>query len=372
MDRRLAWASIIVTSIVALLLIDLTIETPSQQAATIPEPEKAAAVQAIVATVTLPPPPEAAPEPSPEPAQEITPLTAAVSAPEVQEIEPLKKQPQATAEAAPEAKTIEPLKARPKTTEPLKARPKTTEPLKARPKTIEPLKARPKTIEPLKARPKTIEPLKARPKTIEPLKARQPETPPPAPVVKIKSPQQAPQDAKTAAQTGRPLLRMMEHGDGPSIEISWPRDSRARADLYRVFSQCYGMRVALMTAAGSLYDEASDPGQAWPINTDRFSGFLRRSQGGATADELATTRRIRARHGLSNAAAVRVFPRQTDAVLLGGLKNLTGDGYANGQTIRAAYRLSGWRVGIADIHVDSRPVAGEVDLSGAARSGCRI
>lgn len=310
MDRRHAWLSIIVTGVVALLLIDLMIETPPRNDAAIAEPEAAELKKTVtaVATVVLPPPP-AAPT---EPGREITPLAASVAAPEmppVQNIEPLKQQSSTTPEA----------------------------------------------------------------ETIEPLRVRQPETPPPAPPLGVETtpPRQPVETAEKAAQAGRPLLRMMEHGEGPSIEIAWPRDSRARADLYRVFSQCYGMRMALMTAGGSFYDEASDPGRAWPINTDRFSGFLRRSEGGATADELGAAQRIRARHGLAKATAVRVFPRRTDAVLLGGLKNLTGDGYGKGRTIRAAYRLSGWRVGIAAIHVDSRPVAGEVDLSGAARSGCR-
>ncbi len=323
MKRRHTLASIIVTGVVALLLIELANETPKRKDAAIPEPEAAAPEKpaaAVVATMTLPPPP------APPPDREITPLARSVPTPPVQEIEPLKQQSQ------PPVQEVEPIKQQP--------------------------------------------PVTAEATTIEPLQARQPETPTPAPTpaIKAEAPLQPPQpqETRTAVEAGRPLLKMMELGEGPSIEISWPRDSRVRADLYRVFSRCYGMRVALMTAAGSLYDEASDPGRAWPINTDRFSGFLRRSQGGATTEERGATRRIKARHGLSKATAVRVFPRKTDAALLGGLKSLTGEGYGKGRKVRAAYQLSGWRVGITAIHVDSRPVAGVVDLSGAARSGCRI
>jgi len=189
------------------------------------------------------------------------------------------------------------------------------------------------------------------------------------------TPKQAPSPTQSSSkeikQQGRPLLKLLEFGKGPRIEIAWPDRSSERAKLFSLFRQCYGMRVALMSEAGNLYDDHARRGDPWQLNTDRFSGFVRQSQGRAADAEASHINSIRQRHGLYAGNPVRLFPRETDALLLGGLQSLIGDAYTNNQTIRASYRVSGWRVRVDGISTDGHAVTGSVDLSGAVTAGCR-
>jgi len=171
---------------------------------------------------------------------------------------------------------------------------------------------------------------------------------------------------------GRPLLKLLEFGKGPSIEIAWPDRSSDRAKLFDVFRQCYGMRIALMNEAGNLYDDQSTSGAPWHLNTDRFSGFVRQSQGRAADAEISQINSIREHHGLYGGNAVRLFPRETDALLLGGLQSLIGSSYTDNQTIRARYQISGRRVQVGNIFTDGQAIDGTVDLSAAATAGCRL
>ena len=178
--------------------------------------------------------------------------------------------------------------------------------------------------------------------------------------------------SKQSTGEGRSLLKLLEHGKGPSVEIEWPTSATLRRRLYNIFKQCYGMRIALMHMNGRLFDETSRPGQAWSVNLDRYSGFMRQSTVGTVLDEYRTIRRIRARHGLGKATAVRLFPRETDAMLLGGLRNLIGKDYNHVKRIQARYQISGTIVSIANITIDAKPVAGRIELSSGAIKHCAI
>lgn len=176
---------------------------------------------------------------------------------------------------------------------------------------------------------------------------------------------------ETVHQTGRPLLRLLEHGEGPTVEITWPPDRRSRNYLHHVFTKCYGMRVAVLDSRGHLFNINSSRGSAWAINMDQFSGFIRQSNSGVTLEERQTVMRIRNRHGLDlRAAAVRIFPRRADALLLGGLSQLVGANYRKVRRIQAAYLLDDNQVQINSIRVDGMPIAGTIDLSHAAHRGC--
>jgi hypothetical protein len=88
-------------------------------------------------------------------------------------------------------------------------------------------------------------------------------------------------------------------------------------------------------------------------------------------DERDSISRIRSYHGgLRAGDNVRLFPRHLDALLLGGLKALIGDGYASANAIRARYRRDGEGVLVEAIRLDGRPILGRIDLSAAARR-CR-
>ena len=255
--------------------------------------------------------------------------------------------------AAPPAVTVTPPMA-------LKA-PAATRPIVLPPPPLSAVPPPPKPAEPPRARPRIV-PLQAMP---EPTAAK---TASPKP--KTNPPVAAPLDPNELSR-GRALLRILEHGAGPSVEIAWPEGAADRDRLFRVFRDCFAMEMALMDRDGRLYTLEGPPRQAWAINMDRYSGFVRQPAGRLTVTETRRAREIRRHHGgLGDAAMVRLFPRRVDALLLGGLRRLIGGGYGNGATIRAAYRLSSGRVGVNGVRIDGRPIPGRLDLSAAARP-CR-
>ncbi len=188
----------------------------------------------------------------------------------------------------------------------------------------------------------------------------------------------APYDAAVAAPSetalgeGRVWLRILEHGSGPAIEIAWPAAPADREELFRRFDRCFGMRVALMDGEGRLYTREGEPGRPTEIDLDRLSGFVRQPAGALAAAERRRIADLSAYHrARSGLTPVRLFPRRVDAFLLGGLRQLIGEGYMNAERLRARYRLAGSSVLIEAITVDGRPVAGRIDLGQAARAACR-
>jgi len=175
-----------------------------------------------------------------------------------------------------------------------------------------------------------------------------------------------------AVRTGRQLLRILEHGKGPAIEIAWPGSSAQRERLHGVLKRCHGMRIALIDHAGRLYRNEGPRGRKWQVDLDRFSGFVRRPNGRITAAERRDARRVAGYHqGIPATDPVRVFPRAADAALLGGLAQLLGDDYQAAKTITASYRLQGLRVTVGNFRIDGRRVAGRIDLSRGAAFACR-
>ena len=124
-----------------------------------------------------------------------------------------------------------------------------------------------------------------------------------------------------------------------------------------------------MDDAGRLYRTANPAAEPWVPNLDRYSGFLRRPSGRLAPDEQRLVRDIAAGHPGSR--AVRLFPRQVDALLLGGLGALIGPGYGKLSRIQARYRLSGDQVLVERIIGDGRAVDGRIDLSPASAGRCR-
>jgi hypothetical protein len=166
---------------------------------------------------------------------------------------------------------------------------------------------------------------------------------------------------KTASK-GRALLRVLEHGKGPTLQISWPGGRQARAQLSQQLRQCFGMQLALMDGRGQLYVAESRRGESWRPNRDYYSGFVRQTAGRLPETERQTARQIRRRHG-SVGSEVHIFPRRVDALTLGALQNLVGRRYDTATSITASYDLSGSRLRIRDFRVDGELVAGIIDLS---------
>jgi hypothetical protein len=169
---------------------------------------------------------------------------------------------------------------------------------------------------------------------------------------------------------GRALLKILEYGEGPGIEIAWPADTRQRESLYRLLHRCYGMRTAMMDQSGLLFRSGTPAGQPWRPNLDRFSGFVRQPKGYLARQEAREANQITQLHRLgSGARPVRLFPRRSDALLLGGLQQLLGAGYETADQIQGVYLIDGPNLSISSIRKDNRPVAGRIDLTGAQR--CR-
>ncbi len=195
-------------------------------------------------------------------------------------------------------------------------------------------------------------------------------------VVRRSVPNQTPAHTSVAAadpqtvREGRTLLRLLEHGQGPGIEIAWPAGRAGRQQLFRRFAACYGMRLALVDAEGKLFADDGARGQPWDLNLDRYSGFVRRPAGRLTSAEQRQAAAIAARHG-RRGALVRVFPRRVDALLLAGLSRLVGPGYRGARTIRARYRQAAEGLSIEDVSVDGRAVSGRIVLTRAMKASCR-
>lgn len=253
-----------------------------------------------------------------------------------------------------------------------------------------------RTVEALKAEPRNATPksttevsaLRPRPRAEEP----QPPSPSAAPPVPEAPPQeeadsQEPVEVferqpredlavvapgQVALADGRRLLRLLEHGSGPSVELAWPARSSDRVQLYQRLRACYGMQVALLDRDDRIFIAEGAPGSAWEINRDRYSGFIRRPSGSLSDEERDAAKRIRDHHdGLPLARPIRVFPRRVDALLLGGLRQVVGADYGKVRTIRARYRLVGKRLFLEEITADGGRVAGRVNLSKGSDRACR-
>ncbi len=185
----------------------------------------------------------------------------------------------------------------------------------------------------------------------------------------VNAPVTAAADPHTVRE-GRTLLRLLEHGRGPGIEIAWPAGRAGRQQLFHRFAACFGMRLALVDADGKLFAEGGVRGQSWAPNLDRYSDFVRRPAGRLTASERRRAGAIAVHHG-RRGALVRVFSRRVDALLLAGLSQLVGPGYRAARTIRARYRQVAGRLSVEDVSVDGRAVAGRIELSRAMKASCR-
>lgn len=179
----------------------------------------------------------------------------------------------------------------------------------------------------------------------------------------------SPKHSGAMVREGRVLLRLLEHGIGPTVEIGWPSNASARNKVYEKLRRCHGMRVAVFVPDRGLFLSNSSPRQALNLDTDRYSGFVRQSQRSIVTLEARLEQQIRQRHSLSfSGNSVRLFPRTEDAVLLGGLASLIGIDYRNAKAIRATYHKDGNKLYIENITVDHHKIGGRIDLlSGSCR-----
>jgi hypothetical protein len=174
-----------------------------------------------------------------------------------------------------------------------------------------------------------------------------------------------------AVREGRALLRLLERGEGPDIEIAWPAAAAARSELYHLFANCFGMRTIVMTDGGEMFGASGDGFDTGAFNSDRYSGFVRQPAGGMSVDEQRHVEAIRRRHGLTRGQALRLFPRRVDAILLGGLQRIAGASFDKGIRIRARYSAVGNGVQVADIQVEGRATDETLVLPYSSQRACR-
>lgn len=170
---------------------------------------------------------------------------------------------------------------------------------------------------------------------------------------------------------GRALLRMLEVGKGPTIEIAWPESRQHRDRLFEAFRRCLGLEVALLAPGNRLFLPDTPPGQPTVLQSDRLSRFLRSPGGEIPGAEQKLHKQIKDRHGIGEATPVRILPRNVDAALLGGLFRLLGSAYQPGSVIRARYGLQTGALRVADISIDGKETSGRLSLSFSLLRDCR-
>jgi hypothetical protein len=318
-----------------------------------------------VSPVYLPPPPPE-PEEIPEIIPEVIKVPEAIREPvQIAALKPAEKSPEPAAQEKPIAE-VKPIKPQPK---PERPKPKETKFTPLKPIVKKPIvkkKAPPVVVKAFR------EPIKALSKLTK-VRSAKISRPKPKPQQRPTAPAIVNGTDPTMVRSGRVMLKLLEHGSGPKIEINWPAQSRNREALFRTFTRCYGMIVAVMDAKGGLFVADGAPRRPWKINLDRYSGFVRQSAGRDTGAQRQAVRKIRAHHrSVAGGPAIRVFPRTMDAVLLGGLKKLVGAGYTKSGAIKADYRLRGNQVIVERVLIDGNQIFGRIDLSGSLRPSCSI
>lgn len=161
---------------------------------------------------------------------------------------------------------------------------------------------------------------------------------------------------------GRALLKILETGKGPNVEIGWPAGGRAQQALYQAFTACLGLRSGYLDEKGRVFLKGGAAGYPAKINADDTSLFLRQIVGDISATERRLLNDIKQYHGLHKAQPVRLFNRAVDAALLGGVFRVLPNGVLNNPHIQATYQLNQGAVIIHQIKVNEQPVRGLLKL----------
>lgn len=164
---------------------------------------------------------------------------------------------------------------------------------------------------------------------------------------------------------GHVALQQIEKGKGPSIEIAFPAQMHDRVALFHQLHQCYGMEIALLNDKGKLYHLSSQSGQAWQFNQQYYSQMLRAVHGESVDAEINILNAIRQHHQLSveNTQAVRILPRQIDAIMIGALLSLASNHNNKNINIKAHYDIENQQIYLHDININGQYFNDKIALS---------
>ena len=163
------------------------------------------------------------------------------------------------------------------------------------------------------------------------------------------------QNKNDTIANGRVLLRQLENGKGPEIQIAWPDQTSLKEKIYDILNKCYGMQTARMNSKDELFHSASPSGVRWAINMDKMSGFIREVSGLIPQAEQLHVRLINRKHPNENfKSTIRIFPRVVDAHLLMNLRSLAGENYSTSKNISATYGLKNNSILIQHVRLDGR------------------
>ena len=169
-------------------------------------------------------------------------------------------------------------------------------------------------------------------------------------------------------EKGRVLLKKLEYGKGPQVEVSWPKELAQKQELYSVFTKCFGMKTAGLNSSNQLFVKSSGGNRALTLNMDTTSGFIREIHGDISRGERDEIIQIEQKHPYQTFESfVRIFPRHVDASLLQGLHLVLGDVFSKAKQINASYRLNGYDVEVSQISADTQIFPGSFHLRKHAR-----
>ena len=169
-------------------------------------------------------------------------------------------------------------------------------------------------------------------------------------------------------EKGRVLLKKLEYGKGPQVEVSWPKELAQKQELYSVFTKCFGMKTAGLNSSNQLFVKSSGGNRALTLNMDTTSGFIREIHGDISRSERGEIIRIEQKHPYQTFESfVRIFPRHVDASLLQGLHLVLGDVFPKAKQIKASYRLTGYDVEVFEVSADTQMFPGSFHLRRNAR-----
>ncbi|MCG8490225.1 MAG: hypothetical protein MI743_01310 [Sneathiellales bacterium] len=125
-------------------------------------------------------------------------------------------------------------------------------------------------------------------------------------------------------EKGRTSLKLLEHGKEDMINLVWPENPEEMETLYKILKSRLGMQTVLIDQSFRIYSMDEQPGQGTSIDRDRFSTIIRSPEGQLPNTEAMAKQRLFARHRKAKEVLtlVRIFPRNSDALLLGAIERL--------------------------------------------------